>query len=139
MNDDFLVRLNEDISTKFFKNVVLIDEKSGQKVIRLKDKKPIKLPKYSSNIDDAYYIIKKLKSKNYEISLGFNITSNLEKEWHILVSKSNKVIIDKKTAPSLPMLLCLVALEIIEIEKEFDNLVPDIKENIVNIDFSKKS
>ena len=60
--DDFLQKLNEEISIKFFKSVVIYDENSKQKVVRIRDKKPIPLPKYSTDIDAAYHIIKKIKS-----------------------------------------------------------------------------
>lgn len=135
--DDFLEKLNEDISTYFFKNVVIYDENSRQKVVRIKDKKEIPLPKYSTDIDAAYHIIKKIKSKNYQISIGFNITSDLIKTWYTYITKKDKIIIEKTYSNSLPELLCRVGLLLLEREKEFDNIVPS-KENVIKLDFSKK-
>ena len=135
--DDFLVKLNEEISTKLFKNVVLIDEHSGQKVVRLRDKQPIKMPNYSTDIDMAYNIIKKIRSKDYEVLIGFNIENN-QRTWFITITKNRKTIIEKLTDESLPKLICLVALKLLEVEKEFD-AIPQASENVLAIDFSKKT
>lgn len=135
--DDLLQKLNEEISIKFFKSVVIYDENSKQKVVRIRDKKPIPLPNYSSDIDAAYHIIKKIKSKNYEITIGFTITEKLEKLWYIYITKNNVEIIGKTFSNSLPELICRIALDILAKEKEFENQTPNT-ENILNIDFSKK-
>lgn len=135
--DDYLEKLNEDISTHFFKNVVIYDEHARQKVVRIRDKKPIPLPKYSTDIDAAYHIIKKIKSKSYEVTIGFNITNELKKNWYIHVNKQGKSVIKKIYSENLPELICKIGLLILEKEKEFDNIKPTV-ENIVTIDFSKK-
>lgn len=135
--DDLLQKLNEEISIKFFKSVVIYDENSKQKVVRIRDKKLIPLPNYSSDIDAAYHIIKKIKSKNYEINIGFNITEKLEKVWYIYITKNNVEIIGKTFSNSLPELICRIALHILDKEKEFENQTSN-SENILNIDFSKK-
>lgn len=134
---DYLEKLNEDISIHFFKNVVIYDKKSRQKVVRIKDKKPVPLPRYSTNIDSAYFIIKKIKSRGYEVVIGFNITDDLKRNWYISIHKKNKTIIEKTYSESLPELICRIGLLILEKEKEFDNNKV-VKENIIAIDFSKK-
>lgn len=128
--------LDKEIATKFFKMVVIYDNNSGQHVVRNRDKRPAPIPQYSTNTDEAYKIIKALKSKGFEVKMGYTI-ENDEVEWYAsLMSNVPLLTIDK--CKSLAEAISCVALRYINTKPE-DHHEEEETENLISLDFSKKN
>lgn len=139
MNEDIekeLREIDKQIATHIFKYVVVYDE-NGAAVIRQKDKALREIPFYSSDLESSYILISHFKGKRFNININYIVEDDVL-TWYVYFDKG-KINIKTESKISLPHAICLAILKYIEITKNRLENKEETKENLVNLDFNKKS
>jgi hypothetical protein len=127
--------LDKDIATRLFKLVVVYD-KNGQQALRVNDNKKVPLPKYSTDTDTAYNIIKYFKQRNFEFKLGY-VIENTSVQWHAKLIKGRNSF-ESGPCSSLAHSVCVCAIKWLDKRKVSKTEPTKTPTNLVSIKFPKK-
>lgn len=127
--------LDKEMATRIFKLVVVYDSDQNQHVIRERDKTKVQIPPYSTDTDQAYLVVKKFKSKGYEVRMGYNISDD-RVAWTTSIHKPNEYYHSPESS-TLAESICLAAIDFLSKKKKTTGPAPI--ENLVSINFPKKN
>lgn len=129
------LELDKEIATRIFKLVVIYD-KDGHQALRVNDNKQVPVPKYSTDTDASYTVIRYFKKRNFEFKIGYIIEST-RVEWHAKLIKG-KNIFESGPCSSLAHSVCVCAIKWLEKRKTDKTEKPQTPANLVSIKFPKK-
>jgi hypothetical protein len=101
--------MDADIARTLWKVLVVHESETGESFMMDEDFKRVALPKFSTDVDEAYRVVAFMQSHNWTLSLKQEIEHGKSIYMATFMKNDNRSYIFNRHE-SLPMVLCLAAL-----------------------------